>query len=247
MNSRSAVRSRRPVGGAFLAATAVALAAVPLVIAAASPAAGLPPSAVDSSEALGRDFGVTTAPPVEEEGAPPGPSLLPARPAPPYIALGFENAPGPLNAHYLAAAEDVETLLQHLADDHKTPSGVQVFDAYGRLLSINTSGAEVTPNAPVRGDWVAEAVRTTLNAAGRRLVARGCPAEQVSPIFSLPDGLGPAESIARALTALAEFPEEDPPPSHPPYSPLYPYLFAISPDHDAGWLHNLWHEITGTS
>lgn len=183
------------------------------------------------------------------------------QPVRPFIALGAADPHDPTSslrsAGYFAITQDVETLRKHLTDDHRAFDSVQVYDVRGRLLRFENAQAQVIAHLPARKSQVAQAVRRILGDAARQLLNLGCTRREVSALYLRTSGL--SQTVTSAAELMAEFPGYyDPRPTKQSaatdmlrrclyrFEPTKPVDPTLPVPHPAGWLHNLWHRITGS-
>jgi len=178
----------------------------------------------------------------------------------PYTALGIPSLTG---VGYLAVGTTLPSLLEHVRADGRDPATVKIYDQAGRRLDI-TTGRAVT----AAGAAVGDGIRKRLGTAAEKLRKRGCTADEVS-VLTVP--AGSVQSVARragqvlqALEApyttgargpVVDWPSKPGPATVAPSSAgdvdaadLRDCMAGLSPlgHHKRGYLHNVWHRVTGT-
>lgn len=181
------------------------------------------------------------------------PSQVAATETPPlYLARGWSSGGSPAVNMNLVVG-DGPRLAAHLLADGEDPATVQVIDSTGRVVILGPDG-KVQPTERVLEpalvqSWLGDSF--TIRARGVRAKVTGdagdkvCSSAKASALkrLDLPTHEGTrtltlAETLTEADRRIAAM--------HQPANQIPPHcVVAGDPHHRAGYLHNLWHRITG--
>lgn len=173
-------------------------------------------------------------------------------PPPLYLARDRGSTTHPAAA-YLAVA-DGPRLADHVASDGEDLDHLQVIDSTGRVVVLHPNGRADLTGEVLDPEAVQSWLRDSFSARRQRLegqvsdVGTVCSTEKEAARRQLDL---PTRQGGRALTLAETLTEADARlmSMHRPESQISPWCIPRSIDtgHRAGYLHNLWHRITGTS
>lgn len=174
-------------------------------------------------------------------------------PAPRYLIreLGAGRST-PVPNQFLAVA-DGPRLVMHLSGDREQPANLEVIDAAGRVVVLQPDGKAAPTGAvvdtAVLQTWLSDSFKARSQALDRHVVAdpgdKLCWTAEQTALSRL--NL-PSRNATRALTLSETYAEADRriAAMHQPANAIPVRCITGIPSHRDGYLHNLWHRITGS-